>query len=324
MPWMNAVERDQIQHEPVLTNELLALVRPLPGETVADVTVGHGGHARGLAEAIGPTGRLIGLDVDPENLERARDRLQPSPGQAAGHIKEGPSLNLVRANFAELEQALDGLGVGHVDVILADLGVSTDQLLDPSKGLTFAADAPLDMRLDDRLERTAADLVNSLKESELADLLFFNAQEHFSRRIAKRICQARRERRIRRTAELVRIVCAAQGVSPSARPGRIHPATRTFLALRMAVNQELENLRALLSAAPRRLVAGGRIAVISFHSGEDRIVKHDFLDRQRAGVYEVITRKPVAPGTEEIRRNPRARSAKLRVAARTPEEREAA
>jgi 16S rRNA (cytosine1402-N4)-methyltransferase len=312
---VNGVERDQIEHEPVLADELLLLVSVRPGETVVDATIGHGGHARRLAEAIGPAGRLIGLDVDPRNLERARARLQ-QPG--------APHLDLFRANFAELEPLLDGAGVAQVDVILADLGVSTDQLLDPSKGLTFTQDAPLDMRLDDRLERSAADLVNSLSESELADLLFFNAQEHFSRRIAKRICQARRERRIRRTSELVRIVCSAQGVSPAARPGRIHPATRTFLALRMAVNHELENLRALLSAAPRRLAGGGRIAVISFHSGEDRVVKHDFLDRQRAGVYEVITRKPVSPGVEEVRRNPRSRSAKLRVAARTEGPKEAA
>jgi 16S rRNA (cytosine1402-N4)-methyltransferase len=206
-----------------------------------------------------------------------------------------------------------------VDVILADLGVSTDQLVDPARGLSFSADAALDMRLDDRLERSASDLVNALSENELSDLIFFNSQERFSRRIAKRICQARREGRIRRTSELVRIVCSALGASPDSRPGRLHPATRTFLALRMAVNHELENLTRLLEAAPRRLNAGGRIGVISFHSGEDRIVKQNYLEQKRIGVYEIRTKKPVSPTSDEIRQNPRSRSAKLRVAVRSPE-----
>jgi 16S rRNA (cytosine1402-N4)-methyltransferase len=292
----------------------MTLVAPKPGETVVDATVGHGGHARLLAQAIGPQGRLIGLDVDPQNLERARRHMLPG----------GPHIDLVRANFRELECVLDSLGVAKVDIILADLGVSTDQLLDDSLGLTFTHDAPLDMRLDDQLERSASDLVNALTEKELSDLLFFNSQERFSRRIAKRICQVRREGRIRRTAELVNIVCSALGVSAHSHPGKIHPATRTFLALRMAVNQELENLEALLAAAPRRLAPGGRLGVISFHSGEDRIVKHNFLEQQRGGVYEIKTKKPVNATSDEIRRNPRSRSAKLRVAVRTDRDRQAA
>jgi 16S rRNA (cytosine1402-N4)-methyltransferase len=207
--------------------------------------------------------------------------------------------------------------VDHVEVILADLGVSTDQLMSADKGLSFTADAPLDMRLDDRSATTAADLVNRLTETELSDLIFFNSQERFSRRIAKRICQVRRDRRIRTTSEMVRIVCAALGVPENGYHGRIHPATRTFLALRMAVNHELENLQSLLAAASRRLSPGGRVAVISFHSGEDRIVKQDFLDRRRTEEYEIITKKPVTPEPDELRTNPRSRSAKLRVARKT-------
>lgn len=297
----------------------MSLVAPAPGETVVDATLGHGGHARLMAKAIGPTGRLIGLDVDASNLSRARRRLEQGPSQPTG-----PHLDLVRANFSELEAVLDSLGVAKVDVILADLGPSTDQLLDPGLGLTFSQDAPLDMRLDDRLSTTAADLVNALSESDLSDLLYFNSQERFSRRIAKRICQARRERRIRTTGELVRVVCSALGVSPTAHPGKLHPATRTFLALRISVNRELEHLKVLLSAAPGRLSVGGRIAVISFHSGEDRIVKQAFRECQKQGVYDIITPKPVRPTEEEARINPRSRSAKLRVACRLATAREAA
>lgn len=289
----------------------MAELDPRAGEVVVDATLGHGGHARLLAEAIGPTGRLIGFDVDPLNIARARDRLDE-----AFRGRSGPHFDLVRANFAEIEGVLDSLGVGQVDVILADLGVTTDQLLDPGLGLTFSEDGPLDMRIDDRLPQTAADLVNALPENQLADLIYHHSQERFSRRVAKRICQARRERRIRRTGELVRLVCSALRVPERSGRARIHPATRTFLALRIAVNRERDNLEALLAAARRRLSVGGRIGVISFHSGEDRVVKQDFLDCRRSGVYEIRTRKPMTPSEEEVERNPRSRSAKLRVAVR--------
>lgn len=303
------MDRDVVEHEPVLCEPLMSIVAPQPGEIVVDATLGHGGHSGRIAGAIGPSGRLIALDVDERNIARARDRL---PADSPGF----PKFDVVRSNFAELDSVLDFLGVSEVHVILADLGVSTDQLLDPARGLTFAEDGPLDMRLDDREATTAADLVNRLTEKDLSDLIWEHSQERFSRRIAKRICQLRREGRIMRTSELVRAVCSAMGVSAHAHPGKIHPATRTFLALRMAVNHEMENLQSLLAAAPRRLAIGGRVAVISFHSGEDRAVKQDFLDRQRAGVYEIRTKKPVQASSEEIQRNPRSRSAKLRVAAR--------
>jgi len=303
-------DRRPIEHQPVLCREVLATVAPRPGDSVADVTVGHGGHARLFADAVGPQGRLLGLDVDPANIERARSALVAARDR-------GPRVDLVRANFRDLESVLDSLGIAHVDVIFSDLGASTDQLLDPSRGLSFAEDGPLDMRLDDRLEKTAADLVNSLGESELSDIIYHNSQERFSRRIARRICEARREARVCRTGQLVRIVCSAVGASPASRREKIHPATRTFLALRMAVNDEPASLEALLAVAPKRLRPGGRIAMISFHSGEDRIVKQDFLARRRSALYEIETKKPIRPSRGEMQRNPRSRSAKLRVARRT-------
>lgn len=313
------VNRNEIQHEPVLCDELMSLVSPQPGETVVDATIGHGGHARLMAEAIGPEGRLIGFDVDPSNIDRAAAHLAE-----AFRASPGPHIELIRANFGELEHELDRMGIDAVDVILADLGVSTDQIFDVRLGLSFGEDGPLDMRLDDRMDTTAADLVNALPENELADLIFHNAQERFSRRIAKRICQVRREGRITRTAQLVRVVCSALGVSPESHRTRIHPATRTFLALRIAVNRERENLEALLDAAPRLLKERGRIAAISFHSGEDGAVKRSFLDQKRSGVYEIVTKKPIRPLSREMSENPRSRSAKLRVAMRAPQGKEAA
>lgn len=313
------MNRDQIEHEPVLCGPLMTWVAPKPGEIVVDATVGHGGHSCLLARAIGPAGRLIALDVDDYNLSRARARLEQ-----AGLAQGGPHVDLIRDNFANLAEVLDRLGVDKVDVVVADLGVSTDQLLSGGRGLTFTESEPLDMRLDDRLTTTAADLIHSLSENELADLIYSHSQERGSRRIARRICQARREGRIRTTGELVRIVCSALGVSGRSRSGRLHPATRTFMALRMAVNREIENLTALLRLVPTRLSSGGRIAVISFHSGEDRLVKRGFLAQQRLGVYEIITKKPIRPSEEEVSLNPRARSAKLRVAMRTADVQEVA
>lgn len=301
-----------IEHEPVLCDEVLATVAPRAGETVIDATLGHGGHSRLFAQHIGESGRLVGLDVDPGNIERARSKILTG-------LAPTPHIDLIRANFRELDTVLDSLGLPLVDVIFADLGVSTDQLLDPARGLTFTEDGPLDMRLDDRAQTTAADLINSLAEGEISDLIYYNAQERYSRRIAKRICEARRNGRIRTTQQLVRVVCSAVGSSPEARREKIHPATRTFLALRMAVNDEVGNLQSLLETASRRLKPGGRIGVISFHSGEDRIVKQDFLDRKRAALYEIETKKPVRPSEQEMQRNPRSRSAKLRVARRAAE-----
>lgn len=282
------------------------MLAPRPGETVVDATVGGGGHARLLASAIGPTGRLIGLDVDPASLLSARQALSDC----------GCPLDLVHANFVELASVLRTQGVEGCDVILADLGVSSAQLDDPQRGLSFQSDGPLDMRLDPRLTVKAVDLVNRLSEKELGDLFFGNAQEYKGRRIAKRICEARRDGRITTTGRLTKLVCEALGVDGDSRKSKSHPATRAFMALRIEVNGELKNLKALLDAAPVLLKPGGRIGVIAFHSEEDKIVKTDFRRRANEGVYRLLTKKPVVAGEEERTANPRSRSAKLRVAMR--------
>jgi 16S rRNA (cytosine1402-N4)-methyltransferase len=274
-----------------------------------DATVGLGGHATQFARAIGPEGTLIGLDVDPANLAVARARLSDAPCRN----------ELVQANFAEIRDVLGSLGLDQVDVLFADLGVSSTQLDDAQRGFSFQRDGPLDMRMDPRLETTAADLVNRLKERELGDLLYHNAQEYGGRKIAKRICEARRNGRITTTLALASVVAGALRVDPASRKSKIHPATRTFLALRMAVNREIENLQALLEAAPAVLRPGGRIGIIAFHSVEDKPVKNDMRRRKNEQVYRIVTKKPVVASAEERKRNPRSRSAKLRVAVRLPE-----
>jgi 16S rRNA (cytosine1402-N4)-methyltransferase len=218
-------------------------------------------------------------------------------------------VRLFHANFAELEDVLGEVGVSGVDGILADLGISTNQLFDPHYGLSFAAEGPLDMRIDPRIGRSAADLINTLPENELADVLYKLAQERFSRRISRKIGVERRVSPITTTERLAEIVRSAVGHSNE----KIDQATRTFLALRMAVNQELENLEALLQNAPRFLKPGGRLAVISFQSMEDRMVKQAFRQAEQSGMVRVLTKKPVSPSEEEVARNPRSRSAKLRV-----------
>lgn len=297
---------EPIGHTPVLPRAVCELLGASKRDTVLDATVGVGGHARLLAEAIGPAGTLIGLDVDPSNLELARQTL-------AGC---GCRVELLHANFAEARAALASVHVEQVDVLLADLGVSSTQLDDAGRGFSFQRDGPLDMRMDPRLDVTAADLVNRLKERELGDLLYYNAQEMAGRRIAKRICEARREGRITTTGRLARIVASAVGVDPTSRKAKIHPATRTFLALRMAVNDEIGCLAALLEAAPDILKPGGRIGVIAFHSVEDKPVKTDFRRRKNENIYWIVTKKPVVADPQERRSNPRSRSAKLRVAIR--------
>lgn len=297
-------------HKPVLAQAVCDFLAVQPGEIVLDATVGLGGHARMLAEPLGSDGTLVGLDVDPGNLERAGAFLVDAPCR----------VELCRANFANLREVLRSLGLATVDVLLADLGVSSTQLDDPDRGFSFQRDGPLDMRIDPSREVTAADLVNRLKEKELGDLIYHNAQEFAARRIAKRICEARRHRRITTTRRLADVVAAAAGVDPASRKSKIHPATRTFLALRMAVNDEIPMLQALLEAAPAVLSPGGRIGIIAFHSGEDRPVKTDFRRRKNEDVYRIETKKPITADPEERRSNPRSRSAKLRVAVRLRED----
>jgi 16S rRNA (cytosine1402-N4)-methyltransferase len=296
-------------HDPVLLGPVLSFLdppeEPLAGKVAVDCTLGRGGHAVALARRLGPAGRLIGLDVDPANLAYARERIE-----AAGI---GCRLDLIHANFAELPGVLADLELAGVEALLADLGVSTNQLLPGGRGLSFDdAEAPLDMRLDPRLDRTAADLLARWPEKRIADTIYGLAQERFSRRIARRIVEARRERPIATTGELADLVrrCVPR------RRGGPDPATRTFMALRMAVNDEVAVLERFLGALPDALTPGGRAAVISFHSGEDRPVKLAFRQALTDGRLELPVRKPMTPDADEVLANPRSRSAKLRLARR--------
>jgi 16S rRNA (cytosine1402-N4)-methyltransferase len=299
---MPGMELPETGHDPVLMDEVLAGLGVAEGRTVVDCTLGRGGHALAVASRLGEGGRLIGLDVDPRNLEYARGRL-------AGAACE---VRLFHANFAELGDVLEELELPGVDGVLADLGISTNQLFESAYGMSFTNDMPLDMRIDPRVRRSAADLVNQLPEEELANVLYELAQERYSRRIARKIAEERRVSPITTTGRLAGVVRSAVGHSKE----KIDQATRTFLALRMAVNQELENLRALLRDAPGLLNPGGRLAVISFQSMEDRLVKQAFRALEQSENYRLVTKKPVGPGDEEVGRNPRSRSAKLRVVER--------
>ncbi len=284
-------------HVPVLLKEAIDFLAVKPGGLYVDATVGLGGHAFEIARRLGRPGRVIGRDKDPAALERASARLKQLGADA-------PQIELVYSSFAELASRVEG---GSVDGILADLGVSSLQFDDASRGFSFRADAPLDMRMDPRSGQTAEQVVNQLSERELADLIYEFGEERRSRRIARAIVRARP---IRSTQHLADVVAAA------ARPMKtgIHPATQTFQALRIYVNRELDDLRKLLVSAPRVLKSGGRLVIISFHSLEDRRVKDAMRDGAHAGVYRLLTKKPVVAGGEEVGQNPRSRSAKLRAA----------
>lgn len=288
---------------------MLELLAICPGETLVDATLGLGGHSLRFAEALGAGGLLIGIDADPRNIEVAKAAL----ANAACETR------FFHANFSELADVLREAGRERIDVLFADLGVSSTQLDEADRGFSFQQDGPLDMRMDPRLETSAADIVNQLKERELTDLLWELSQESQSRRIARRIIDVRREKRITTTQQLVEIICKATGVPVENRKQKIHPATRTFQALRIAVNRELESLEQLLRTAPAVLAPGARFGIISFHSIEDRPIKHDFRARKNERIYEILTKKPVAPAAHERATNPRSRSAKLRAVRRTSE-----
>jgi 16S rRNA (cytosine1402-N4)-methyltransferase len=292
------------RHVPVLPTEVLTLLAPQPGQTIVDCTLGAGGHSQQLAEKIGPSGTLIGLDQDEQMLALARQRLTAYP-----------QVKLVQANFEQLASVLSNLGITRVDSVLADLGFCSDQMDDPTRGLSFQADGPLDMRLDTSCGQTAADVVNTLSERALADVIFEFGEERFSRRIAKRIVERRASQPFATTADLADVVKHSVPWGPDTR--RIHPATRTFQALRIAVNDELGALDRLLAMLPNQVAIGGRVAIISFHSLEDRRVKQAFRDRPE---WKPITKKPVEASEHESATNPRARSAKLRVAERIERE----
>jgi 16S rRNA (cytosine1402-N4)-methyltransferase len=285
-------------HEPALLAESMELLGVRPGGLWVDGTVGAGGHAAEILRRSAPGGRLLACDRDADALRAAAETLAPFGARA----------RLLHADYRALPDVLDG----PADGILLDLGISSMQLDRPERGFALGSDGPLDMRMDQRGGVTAAEVVNRLPEAELADIIYRYGEERASRRIARRIVEARRRAPLRTTQELAAVVRAA---ASRPRGGRIDPATLTFQALRIHVNRELEGLGEALARLARQLAPGGRMAVIAFHSLEDREVKHAFRALSTAG-FRLLTRKPVRPGEAELRRNPRARSARLRAVER--------
>jgi 16S rRNA (cytosine1402-N4)-methyltransferase len=300
------------EHRPILLDEVLAALDPRPGAVVVDGTVGWAGHAREVLQRLGPSGRLIGLDLDPENLPRARERLEGL----------GFPFRLHHSNFAALPSVLAAEGLDRVDGVLADLGMSSMQVDDPERGFSYVRDGPLDMRMDRSRGRSAAQLLAAIGVEELARALRELGDEPEAERLAGLLVTAARQGRLERTGDVVRVILeSGRGGRPwrlHPAPGRwnLHPAARTFQALRILVNRELASLGQLLRVLPAVLKPGGRAAVISFHSGEDRLIKGAFRDGLRAGVYAAAAAEPVRPGPEERTANPRSRSAKLRWARR--------
>jgi 16S rRNA (cytosine1402-N4)-methyltransferase len=285
-------------HIPVLFREVLEWLAPAPGKTFVDGTLGGGGHTEALAKAVGPTGLVIAADLDPAALARCEIRLAGLP------------IKLVGANYAEIPAILEQLEINSVDGILLDLGLSSDQLADAERGFSFQLDGPLDLRFDPEQGEAAWELLSHIGEQRLADVIYQFGEERFSRRIAKKIVESRRIEPIRTAGQLAELV---RSCVPRSKGHAIDPATRTFQALRIAVNEELTSLETALATFPDCLKPGGRLAIISFHSLEDRLVKHAFRGDERI---EVLTKKPVAPSATEEAENPRSRSAKLRVAER--------
>ena len=297
----NIPERDghgAVGHVPVLLKEAIDFLAVQRGGTYLDATVGLGGHSYEIAKRLGAPGHLIGFDKDPAALERARERLR--------EFDEPPQITLIHGSFAEVRERI---APASLDGLMADLGVSSLQLGNAARGFSFQAEGPLDMRMNPMSGETAEQVVNHLDERELADVIYEFGEERRSRRIARAIV---RSRPIRTTKQLVEVISTA---ARSMKHERIHPATRTFQALRIFVNRELDDLKALLEAAPSVLKPGGRLVVISFHSLEDRIVK-DALRGGKDKYFSVLTKKPLTASEEEIDRNPRSRSAKMRAAER--------
>jgi 16S rRNA (cytosine1402-N4)-methyltransferase len=310
----------EVGHVSVLLQEAIDFLAIRRGGTYIDATLGLGGHSLEIAKRLGPQGHLIGFDKDTNAIELARQRLSRIGGD------DRPKITLLHSSYAEVPQHVPA---ATADGLLADLGVSSLQFGDPARGFSFQAEGPLDMRMDPQAERTADQVVNHMREEELANVIYEFGEERRSRRIARAIVRARP---IRTTAHLAQVISAAlrsmksHPTARNARRGprsrehgahqRIHPATLTFQAIRIFVNRELDDLKVLLAVAPQVLKAGGRLVVISFHSLEDRMVKDALRDGAKTGIYSVLTKKPVTAAEEEIGRNPRSRSAKLRAAER--------
>jgi 16S rRNA (cytosine1402-N4)-methyltransferase len=300
------VNHRDVEHVPVLSEALAEQINLPQDGVMVDATIGHGGHSFLFGRNLGPRGTLVGFDLDSRSLERAEERLAGLECKVV----------LVKCNFAEIAARLGDSGLRKVDFILADLGLCSAQLADDQMGLSFQTDMPLDMRIDESLETTAADIVNKYDEKSLADLIYEYGQDRASRRIARYLVRRRQHERITTTGQLAEVVSSALRRPGRSHRSRIHPATRTFQALRIAVNRELENLQALLGSGPSLLKKNGYIAVISFHSLEDGMVKRDFKQNEHDGVYQLLTKKPITASRAEIAANRRARSAKLRIALR--------
>jgi len=286
-------------HVPVMLEEVLRWLDPRPGAVFVDGTLGGGGHTKALAERVGSDGLVIGVDRDPSAIDAAEKKLKGLP------------VRLAQANFGNLPEILEQLDLEVVDGVVLDLGLSSDQLEDETRGFSFASEGPLDLRFDTDVGDPAAKLVNRLTAERLADLIHEYGEERFSRRIARAIVKQRQQKPIETAAELASLI---RRVVPKTRDSRrIDPATRTFQALRIAVNDELRSLGTALRRIPDHLKKNGRLAIISFHSLEDRYVKNAFREDPRL---DVLTKKPLRPTNDEINANPRSRSAKLRVASR--------
>jgi 16S rRNA (cytosine1402-N4)-methyltransferase len=298
------VNSSAVEHIPVFAETLAEQINLPTDGVMVDATIGQGGHSFLFGRILGPEGVIIGLDVDKESIQRAHFKLKDLPCKVI----------LIRANFSQIGEQVHKQGIEKVDFILADLGLCSAQLADARVGLSFLHDMPLDMRIDERLKTTAADIINKTDERTLADLIYKFGEDRASRRIARFIVSHRKVEPITTTGQLAVIICKALRRPGEKKRARIHPATRTFQALRIAVNNELENLEKLLGAAPQLLKEKGQIAVISFHSLEDRLVKNSFKQNKKDNKYCDFTKKPIVPSRREIARNPRARSAKLRIA----------
>ena len=297
------MKKRDVPHIPVLLKPVLGVLAPRPGQVIVDCTLGLGGHSVAILERIGPDGRLIGIDFDPANIAAARWRLERTRGR----------FDLFHTNFAGLPTVLAKAGVERVDAVLADVGVASTQIDDPARGFSYRRPGPLDMRMDPTRGQPASALVNRMSESELAAALLELGDETDAPRIARLIVERRAINAIATTEALMAIVCEARDFTIERGAGaKLHPAARTFQALRILVNRELANLDRLLAVLPEVLKPGGIAAVISFHSGEDRRVKGAFREGVRAGTYLEASGEPITADEAEQRSNPRSRSAKLR------------
>ncbi|MCE5341755.1 MAG: 16S rRNA (cytosine(1402)-N(4))-methyltransferase RsmH [Planctomycetaceae bacterium] len=299
-------------HIPVLLEEALELLKPEPGKIMADCTLGFGGHCRAFCKRLGTTGKMVAFDMDGIEIEKTKQRLKNI---------ETP-ISFQNSNFAGIEKAMREEQIEGFDIIFADLGVSSMQIDNPERGISYKNDGPLDMRLDTRIQKTAADLINTISEEEIGKSLWEYSDEPDFEQIARMIVAQRQVQPITTIAQLMRLVFAVKGLTinsfkkqqRNSKFGSLHPAARTFQALRILVNNELGSLRELLRVAPSCLKKGGRIGIISFHSGEDKLVKNSFRDGYANGIYSEFIKNAIVPKIKEVVANPRCSSAKLRIA----------